>query len=173
MQVSVETTSGLERRVTVGVPAEKVDVAVEGKLQEAQKTIRLDGFRPGKVPMREVKRRFGGAVRNEVLADVMREAFIEAVEQEKLQPAGMPGFEAKTNEAGKDLEFVATFEVYPEVELAAFDTCLLYTISEPTRLRRISYAVFCLKKKKKKKKTKKKKKKQQKQKKKQKTIETK
>ncbi len=122
MQVSVETTSGLERRVTVGVPAEKVDAAVEGKLQEAQKTIRLDGFRPGKVPMREVKRRFGGAVRNEVLADVMREAFIEAVEQEKLQPAGMPGFEATTNETGKDLEFVATFDVYPEVELAAFDT---------------------------------------------------
>ena len=121
MQVSVETTSGLERRLTVGVPAEKVDSAVEGKLQEAQKNVRLDGFRPGKVPMREVKRRFGSAVRNEVLADVMREAFIEAVEQEKLQPAGMPGFEATTNEAGKDLEFVATFEVYPEVELAAFD----------------------------------------------------
>ncbi len=122
MQVSVETTSGLERRLTVGVPAEKVDSAVEGKLQEAQKNIRLDGFRPGKVPMREVKRRFGSAVRNEVLADVMREAFIEAVEQEKLQPAGMPGFEATKNEAGQDLEFVATFEVYPEVELAAFDS---------------------------------------------------
>ncbi|MCG8394914.1 MAG: trigger factor [Pseudomonadales bacterium] len=122
MQVSVETTSGLERRLTVGVPAEKVDTAVEGKLQEAQKNIRLDGFRPGKVPMREVKRRFGSAVRNEVLADVMREAFIEAVEQEKLQPAGMPGFEATKNEAGQDLEFVATFEVYPEVELAAFDS---------------------------------------------------
>ena len=121
MQVSVETTSGLERRLTVGVPAEKVDSAVEDKLQEAKKNVRLDGFRPGKVPMREVKRRFGSAVRNDVLADVMREAFIEAVEQEKLQPAGMPGFEATTNEPGKDLEFVATFEVYPEVELQAFD----------------------------------------------------
>ena len=121
MQVSVETTSGLERRVTVGVPAEKVDVAVENKLREAQKNVRLDGFRPGKVPMREVKRRFGAAVRNEVLADVMRESFLEAVEQEKLQPAGMPGFEATKNEAGKDLEFVATFEVFPEVELAPFD----------------------------------------------------
>ncbi|EKF74887.1 trigger factor protein [Alcanivorax hongdengensis A-11-3] len=121
MQVSVETTSGLERRLTVGVPAEKVDTAVQNKLQEARKNIRLDGFRPGKVPMTEVKRRFGSAVRNEVLADVMREAFIEAVEQEKLQPAGMPGFEATKNEAGKDLEFVATFEVYPEVELAGFD----------------------------------------------------
>ncbi|MBF1800604.1 trigger factor [Alloalcanivorax profundimaris] len=122
MQVSVETTSGLERRVTVGVPAEKVDAAVENKLREAQKNVRLDGFRPGKVPMREVKRRFGAAVRNEVLADVMRESFLEAVEQEKLQPAGMPGFEATKNEAGKDLEFVATFEVFPEVELAPFDS---------------------------------------------------
>lgn len=121
MQVSLETTSGLERRMTVGVPAEKVDGAVDEKLREAQKSVRLNGFRPGKVPMREVKRRFGSAVRNEVLADVMRESFIEAVEQEKVQPAGMPGFEALTNEAGKDLEFVATFEIYPEVELASFD----------------------------------------------------
>ena len=122
MQVSVETTSGLERRLTVGVPAEKVDSAVDTKLREAQKSVRLNGFRPGKVPMREVKRRFGDAVRNEVLADVMRESFIEAVEQESLQPAGMPGFEATKNEAGKDLEFVATFEVFPEVELASFDS---------------------------------------------------
>ena len=121
MQVSVETTSGLERRVTVGVPAEKVDSAVENKLREAQKSVRLDGFRPGKVPMREVKRRFGAAVRNEVLADVMRESFLEAVEQEKLQPAGMPGFEATKNVAGEDLEFIATFEVFPQVEVAAFD----------------------------------------------------
>ncbi|MEC8878963.1 MAG: trigger factor [Pseudomonadota bacterium] len=122
MQVSVETTSGLERRLTVGVPAEKVDSAVDTKLREAQKSVRLNGFRPGKVPMREVKRRFGDAVRNEVLADVMRESFIEAVEQESLQPAGMPGFEATKNEAGQDLEFVATFEVYPDVELAPLDS---------------------------------------------------
>ncbi|WP_101675250.1 trigger factor [Alloalcanivorax mobilis] len=121
MQVSLETTSGLERRMTVGVPAEKVDSAVNEKLREAQKSVRLNGFRPGKVPMSEVKRRFGDAVRNEVLADVMRDSFIEAVEQEKVQPAGMPGFEAVTNQSGKDLEFVATFEVYPDVELAPFD----------------------------------------------------
>ncbi|WP_262462628.1 trigger factor [Alloalcanivorax balearicus] len=122
MQVSVETTSGLERRMTVGVPADKVDQAVEGKLREAQKNIRLDGFRPGKVPLREVKRRFGAAVRNEVLADVMRESFLEAVEKENLQPAGLPGFEATRNEGGQDLEFVATFEVFPEVELADLST---------------------------------------------------
>ncbi|WP_133490929.1 trigger factor [Alcanivorax sp. 24] len=122
MQVSVETTSGLERRMTVGVPADKVDQAVENKLREAQKNIRLDGFRPGKVPLREVKRRFGAAVRNEVLADVMRESFLEAVEKENLQPAGLPGFEATRNEGGQDLEFVATFEVFPEVELADLST---------------------------------------------------
>ncbi len=122
MQVSVETTSGLERRMTVGVPADKVDQAVESKLREAQKNIRLDGFRPGKVPLREVKRRFGAAVRNEVLADVMRESFLEAVEKENLQPAGLPGFEATRNEGGQDLEFVATFEVFPEVELADLST---------------------------------------------------
>ncbi len=120
MQVSLETTSGLERRLTVGVPAQKVDSVVDEKLREAQKTVRLNGFRPGKVPLREVKRRFGSAVRNEVLADVMRESFLEAVEQENIQPAGLPGFEAVTNESGKDLEFVATFEVFPEVELASF-----------------------------------------------------
>lgn len=120
MQVSVETTSGLERRLTVGVPAEEVENAVEERLKEAQKNLRLDGFRPGKVPMREVKRRFGAAARNEVLSDVMRNHFIQAVEQESLQPAGMPHFEAQTNEPGKDLEFTATFEVYPQVELSDF-----------------------------------------------------
>ncbi|KAF0805024.1 trigger factor protein [Alcanivorax xiamenensis] len=108
--------------MTVGVPADKVDQAVENKLREAQKNIRLDGFRPGKVPLREVKRRFGAAVRNEVLADVMRESFLEAVEKENLQPAGLPGFEATRNEGGQDLEFVATFEVFPEVELADLST---------------------------------------------------
>ena len=121
MQVSVETTSGLERRLTVGVPAEKLETAVEARLRDAQKNLRIDGFRPGKVPMREIKRRFGQAVRNEVLGEVMRDSFIQAVEAEKIEPAGMPRFEPKAAEAGKDLEFTATFEVYPEIALASFD----------------------------------------------------
>jgi trigger factor len=121
MQVSVETTSGLERRVTVAVPAERLDSAVEQRLLEAQKNLRIDGFRPGKVPMREVKRRFANAVRSEVLSDVMRDSFLKAVEEHKLEPAGMPRFEPKTNEPGKDLEFVAVFDVFPEITLASFD----------------------------------------------------
>ncbi len=120
MQVSVETTSGLERKVTVGVPAQEVESAVEGRLKEAQKNLRLDGFRPGKVPMQEVKRRYGASVRQEIMGEVMRDHFIKAMEQEELQPAGMPQFETTKNEPGEDLEFTATFEVYPEVELADF-----------------------------------------------------
>lgn len=121
MQVSVEATSGLERRLTVGVPAEKLESAVESRLRDAQKNLRIDGFRPGKVPMREIKRRFGPAVRNEALGEIMRDSFIQAVEEQKIEPAGMPKFEPKSNEPGKDLEFVATFEVYPEIALAGLD----------------------------------------------------
>ena len=129
MQVSVETTSGLGRRMTVGVPAQNLASQIEKRLAEAQKTMRIDGFRPGKVPMREVKRRFGGAVRNEVLGEVMRESFFKAIEQEKIEPAGMPQFEPKTVEDGKDFEFTATFDVYPEISLAAFDSISVEKLS--------------------------------------------
>src|SRR5690606_29592816 len=129
MQVSVETTSGLGRRMTVGVPAQNLASQIEKRLAEAQKTMRIDGFRPGKVPMREVKRRFGGAVRNEVRGEVMRESFFKAIEQEKIEPAGMPQFEPKTVEDGKDFEFTATFDVYPEISLAAFDSISVEKLS--------------------------------------------
>lgn len=128
MQVSVEATSGLERRLTAGVPAEQLESTVEARLQDARKNLRLDGFRPGKVPMTEVKRRFGRAVRAEVLDELMRDSFIKAVQQEKIEPAGLPTFEPKPAEPGKDLEFVATFEVYPEVSLASFDAI---TVEKP------------------------------------------
>lgn len=118
MQVFIETTSGLERRLTVGVPAERVESEVNSRLQKAAKNVRLDGFRPGKVPMRVVKQRFGAGVRQEVLGEVMSQSFYEAVSQENLKPAGQPSIEPKNLEEGKDLEFVATFEVFPEIELA-------------------------------------------------------
>ena len=109
MQVSVETTSGLERRLIVGVPAARIDSAVDSRLQNAARTVKLDGFRPGKVPMRVVRQRFGESVRMEVLGEVM-------IQQQGLKPAGRPSIEPKSLEAGKDVEFVATFEVFPEVE---------------------------------------------------------
>ena len=118
MQVSIETTSGLERRLTVGVPAERVDSEVKQRLQKAAKTMRLDGFRPGKVPMNVVRQRFGAGMRQEVLGEVMSQSFYEAVSQENLKPAGQPNIEPKNLNEGQDIEFVATFEVFPDVELA-------------------------------------------------------
>ena len=117
MQVSIETTSGLERRLTVGVPAERIESEVNSRLQKAAGNVRLAGFRPGKVPMKVMRQRFGAGVRQEVLGEVMSQSFQEAVIQEKLRPAGQPSIEPRNLEAGKDLEYIATFEVFPEVEV--------------------------------------------------------
>jgi len=117
MQVSIETTSGLERRLTVGVPAERIETEVDSRLQKAAGNVRLPGFRPGKVPMKVMRQRFGAGVRQEVLGEVMSQTFQEAIIQEKLRPAGQPSIEPRSLEAGKDLEYVATFEVFPEVEV--------------------------------------------------------
>ncbi|WP_299940791.1 trigger factor [uncultured Microbulbifer sp.] len=117
MQVSIETTSGLERRLTVNLPAEIVDREVDKRLQQAAKTVRVNGFRKGKVPLKLVRQRFGAGVRQEVLGEVMSRSFQEAVEKEQLKPAGQPSIEAKETAAGKNLEYVATFEVYPQVAL--------------------------------------------------------
>ncbi len=118
MQVSVETTSSIERRMTIGVPAEQVDQEVEQRLQQTAKTIRINGFRPGKVPTKVVKKRYGQSVRQEVIGEVMRNSYVEALTQEGITPIGYPKFEPKNMDEGKDLEFVAVFEVYPEVEVA-------------------------------------------------------
>jgi trigger factor len=115
MQVSVETTQGLERRLTITVPAESIDSAVKSRLQQLAKTQRINGFRPGKVPVTVIKKRYGQAVRQEIAGEVMQRNFYEAIVQEKITPAGMPAFEMKTDVDGQDLEFVAAFEVYPEV----------------------------------------------------------
>ena len=116
MQVSLETTSGLERRLTVGVPAQRIEDEVNKRLQQASKNVRLDGFRPGKVPFKVIRQRFGEGVRREVIGEVMGQTYQEAIMQEKLRPAGQPSIEPKQLDAGKDLEYVATFEVFPEVE---------------------------------------------------------
>jgi trigger factor len=117
MQVSVEANKGLERRLTITVPAESIDSAVKSRLQQLGKTQRINGFRPGKVPVNVIKKRYGQAVRQEIAGEVMQRNFYEAITQEKITPAGMPTFEMKIDEDGKDLEYVAAFEVYPEVEV--------------------------------------------------------
>lgn len=128
MQVSIETTSGLERRLTVGVPAETVDTVVDERLKQAIKNVRLPGFRPGKVPMKVMRQRFGTGVRQEVVGEVMSRSFQEAVVQEKLRPAGSPTIEPRSMDAGKDLEYVATFEVFPEIEIVELKD---FTVEKP------------------------------------------
>ncbi|MCP5160695.1 MAG: trigger factor [Hahellaceae bacterium] len=120
MQVSVETTSSIERRMTIGVPSDNVEKEVEKRLQQTAKTARINGFRRGKVPMNVVKRRYGLEVRQEVLGEVMRNAYVEALQKEGINPVGYPRFEPKAVEEGKDLEFVAIVEIMPEVALGDF-----------------------------------------------------
>jgi len=118
MQVSLETTSGLERRLTVGVPAEQVENEVENRLKQAARDVSIKGFRKGKVPLSVVKQRFGAGIRQEVVGDVINRSFYAAVQKENVKPAGQPAIEAKQLAVGKDLEYVATFEVYPSVVLS-------------------------------------------------------
>ena len=120
MQVSVETTNGLERKLTIGVPANKIDDVALERMKELAKTQRMNGFRPGKIPLNVIKKKFGAHVRQDVVSEVMQRSFYEAVVQEKLQPAGAPHIQPVSMEEGKDLEFTATFEIYPEVELGDF-----------------------------------------------------
>lgn len=119
MQVSVETTSGLERRMTVTVPKENIDGEVQKRLKAMAGRVKIDGFRPGKVPFSVVQKKFSGQVGEEVMGEVMQKSFYEAVTQEKLRPAGMPLIEP--GEGKDDFEFTAVFEVYPEFEVTGLD----------------------------------------------------
>jgi trigger factor len=119
MQVSVETTSALERRMTITVPAARVDSEVNDRINKTARTVRMDGFRPGKVPLAVVKKRFGASIRQEALGDLIRDCFYEAVTQEKLNPAGFPTIESVKDEGEADIAFVASFEIFPEVKLAS------------------------------------------------------
>ena len=121
MQVSVESTSALERRMTIGVPAERIETEVDKRLQQTARRAKVPGFRPGKVPMSVIRQRYEAAARQEALGDLIQATFYEAVVEQKLNPAGAPAVEPKVFEKGKDLEYVATFEVFPEIKLAGFD----------------------------------------------------
>ncbi len=115
MQVSVENSGGLLRRMTVQVPAERIDQEVDSRLQSMKGSVRLDGFRPGKVPFGVIEKKYGARVRQEVLQQVIHSTLQEALVQESLRPAGEPRIEPVESLPGKALEYVATFEVFPEM----------------------------------------------------------
>ncbi len=127
MQVSVET-NGLERRLTVTVEEARIAEAVQSRLNDMRRTVKLKGFRAGKVPLKVVQQHYGQQVRQEVIGDVLQSTFYEAVSQENLRPAGAPRFDTKSLEPGKGLEYTATFEIYPEITIAALEN---ETIEKP------------------------------------------
>jgi len=141
MQVSIETTAGLERRLTVALPSDDIESAVAERLRSLGKTARLNGFRPGKVPANVVRKRFEPQVRSEVLGSLINRSYQDAVQQERLRPAGPPRIEplsavgedsaggvpegaAPSDDSG--FRYVATFEVYPEFE-PVFDDSIKVT----------------------------------------------
>ena len=115
MEVSIENTGGLARRMTVQVPAERVDQEVESRLQSMCQTVRLDGFRPGKVPLKVIEQKYGRQVRLEVVDQVVNSTLQEALTQESLRPAGVPSIDPKEFAPGEPLEYTATFEIFPEM----------------------------------------------------------
>lgn len=123
MQVSVESTGDIERKLTVEVTAERIDAAVEKRLKDMRRNVRLDGFRPGKVPPKVVKERYGDAVHQDVINDMIQDTFYEAAKKESLNIAGQPtSINPEPVEKGKALKYTATVEVYPEIEIGAIDT---------------------------------------------------
>lgn len=118
MQVSIESSKGLERQLKIAVPADKIDQEVTGRLQKATKTVSIKGFRKGKVPLKVVKQQYGAGVRQEVIGEIVNSSFYEAIQQEELRPVGQPRIDDIKEAEGQNLEYLAIFEVYPEVKLA-------------------------------------------------------
>ncbi|MDB2646234.1 trigger factor [Pseudomonadales bacterium] len=121
MNVSIETMTGLERRLTITIDGDQFEDQIAARLNDARGKVKIPGFRAGKVPLKEVRRRYGSAIRAEVAGELMQSSFVEAVQQESLTPAGSPKLDVIKMDPGIDFEFTATFEVFPSVELANFD----------------------------------------------------
>jgi trigger factor len=122
MQVSVESTGKLERRMQVQVPAERVNQEIAARLQTISRTARLNGFRPGKAPLKVIRQQFGPQVHREVIGELLQSSYAEAVTQNQLSPAGNPRIEPQSMDEGQDLKYVATFEVFPEVVLQPMES---------------------------------------------------
>ena len=120
MNVSIETMTGLERRLTIAIASEDFETQITQRLQEARGRVNIPGFRAGKVPLKEVRRRYGSAVRAEVASELMQSSFVQAVQQEQMNPAGSPKLDVVKMDPGIDFEFTATFDVYPTIDLADF-----------------------------------------------------
>ncbi len=122
MQVSIESLEGLQRKMTVQVPADQFATAFDQKLKQLSKTVKLDGFRPGKVPVSVVKQKYGAQIRSEVMGDLIESSYRDALIQEKVRPASMPEIKPLEGIDGSvDMTYDAVFEVYPDIEAVEID----------------------------------------------------
>lgn len=121
MQVTMETTEGLERQLKITVPSEIIEKTIVSELKKISKNKQFDGFRKGKAPLSMVSRMYESSVRQDVLNELMQKHFFDAIMQEKLNPAGAPTFSPEEIKKDSDLVFKATFEVYPEVTISGLD----------------------------------------------------
>ncbi len=116
MIVTTETVSGISRRLNVTVPASRIDEQFEARLKKAAKNVKINGFRPGKVPMSRIRSDYGPGIRQDVINDMIRDTVFEAIQQEKINAVGMPNIE-KVDLTKDGLVYEATVEVYPEVNV--------------------------------------------------------
>ena len=122
MQVTVETTQGLERRMLVEIPEERITGEVGKRLGDLARSVSIPGFRPGKAPVKVVARRFGRQVRDEVVGDVVQKSLVDALDQEQLRPAAVPRIAPVETDAGAGVSFTATFDVLPDIDLPEFES---------------------------------------------------
>ena len=121
MQVSVETTQGLGRRLAITIPSEDIKKAVQKEVVNTAKKVRIDGFRKGKVPLKVVEQRFGASILQDALSELMQRSFIDAIIQEKINPVGAPTYNPTEYKEGEDYNFTVEFEVYPQIEIKDLD----------------------------------------------------
>ena len=116
MEMTTENASSLQRTLNLAVSLASMEAEVGNRLKRLARSVKMDGFRPGKVPMKIVEQQHSGQVRQEVLGEAVHKSFAEAVQAQNLKVAGYPRIEAKSAEGeSTDLQFAATFEVYPDV----------------------------------------------------------
>lgn len=131
MQVSLEQSGNIERKMTISVPAERVDSEINKQLQRLSKQVKVPGFRPGKIPMKIMRSRYLRQVMQDVIGDLIQSSYQEALGQKSIRPAGPPSIETSSGGEGKDLEYIATFEVFPDLkELALTGLKIERTVCE-------------------------------------------
>lgn len=121
MEVTVEATQGLERRMTVTIPDNDIDAKVEKRLRSIAKTARMQGFRPGKVPFKLISQQYRDQVTAEIMGDLVQSTYGDALTQESIMPAGGPTLQSQDLKEDNVFEYAVTFEVYPEIEVKELD----------------------------------------------------